>query len=55
VNGPLLFITNVGVAVYAQFKASSDSGSAILASIQGEKDRVFAAGPEMNIFIPGSS
>jgi hypothetical protein len=37
---------------YAQFKATSDSGSAIPGFIQGEKDRVFAAGPEMNNFIP---
>ena len=52
VNGPLPFITNVGLAAYAQFKATSDSGSAIPASLQGKRDRIFAAGPEMNIFIP---
>lgn len=45
-------ITNVGVAGYAQFKMTNDSGSDIPPALLGYKDRVFALGPEVNTYIP---
>lgn len=53
VNGPIPMIMNLGVAGYAQFKISSDSGSDIPADLRGLKDHVFALGPEFSMFIPG--
>ena len=44
---------NIGAAGYAQFKVTGDSGSDIPPALRGLKDRVFALGPEFNIFIPG--
>jgi hypothetical protein len=52
VSGPIPMIMNMGVAGYAQFKVTGDSGSDIPPVLQGLKDRVFALGPEFNIFIP---
>ncbi len=52
VSGPIPMITNVGVAGYSQFKVTGDSGSDIPPALRGYKDRVFALGPEANIFIP---
>jgi hypothetical protein len=37
---------------YAQFKVTGDSGSDIPPQLRGDKDRVFALGPEFNIYIP---
>jgi hypothetical protein len=53
VSGPVPMIMNVGVAGYAQFKVTGDSGSDIPPALRGVKDRVFALGPEFNIYIPG--
>jgi hypothetical protein len=44
---------NLGLAGYAQFKVTGDSGSDIPLALRGLKDRVFALGPEFNMFIPG--
>jgi hypothetical protein len=52
VNGPVPMIMNLGVAGYAQFKVTGDSGSDIPPILRGVKDRVFALGPEFNIYIP---
>jgi hypothetical protein len=52
VSGPVPMITNVGLAGYAQFKVTGDSGSDIPPPLRGLKDQVFALGPEVNIFIP---
>jgi len=52
-KGPIPIIMNVGAAGYAQFKITGDSGSDIPPALRGFKDRVFALGPEFNIFIPG--
>jgi len=52
VSGPVPMITNVGVAGYAQFKVTGDSGSDIPPPLRGLRDRVFALGPEANVFIP---
>jgi hypothetical protein len=51
-SGPIPIVMNLGVAGYAQFKVTGDSGSDIPPALRGEKDRVFALGPEFNIFIP---
>ena len=51
-NGPIPIIMNQGAAGYAQWKVTGDSGSDIPPVIQGLKDRVFALGPEFNIFLP---
>jgi hypothetical protein len=53
VSGPIPIVMNLGVAGYAQFKVTGDSGSDIPLPLQGLKDRVFALGPEFNMFIPG--
>jgi hypothetical protein len=53
VSGPIPMVMNLGVAGYSQFKVTGDSGSDIPALLQGLKDRVFALGPEFNMFIPG--
>jgi hypothetical protein len=52
-SGPIPIVMNLGVAGYAQFKVTGDSGSDIPPALRGLKDRVFALGPEFNIFIPG--
>jgi hypothetical protein len=52
VSGPIPMIMNLGAAGYAQFKVTGDSGSDIPTALRGFKDRVFAAGPEFNIYIP---
>jgi hypothetical protein len=52
VSGPIPMIINVGAAGYAQFKITGDSGSDIPTVLRGLKDRVFALGPEFNVFIP---
>ena len=52
VSGPVPMIMNLGVAGYAQFKVTGDSGSDIPPALRGYKDRVFALGPEFNIYIP---
>jgi hypothetical protein len=51
-SGPIPIIMNLGVAGYAQFKVTGDSGSDIPPALRGFKDRVFALGPEFNIYIP---
>jgi hypothetical protein len=53
VHGPIPMITTVGAAGYAQFKVTGDNGSGIPLPLRGLKDRVFALGPEANVFIPG--
>jgi hypothetical protein len=45
-------IMNAGLAGYAQFKVTGDSGSDIPPILQGLKDRIFELGPEFNIYIP---
>jgi hypothetical protein len=52
VSGPVPMITNVGMAGYAQFKMTGDSGSDIPLVLRGLRDRVFAFGPEVNTFLP---
>src|SRR5271154_6701532 len=52
VSGPVPMIMNLGVAGYSQFKVTGDSGSDIPPALRGYKDRVFALGPEFNVFIP---
>ena len=52
VSGPVPMIMNLGVAGYAQFKVTGDSGSDIPPGLRGYKDRVFGLGPEFNIYIP---
>jgi hypothetical protein len=52
-SGPIPMVMNLGAAGYAQFKVTGDSGSDIPPLLQGLKDRVFALGPEFNVFIPG--
>jgi hypothetical protein len=51
-SGPIPMIINLGVAGYAQFKVTGDSGSDIPPALRGFKDRVFAVGPEFNMYIP---
>jgi hypothetical protein len=53
VGGPIPLVMNLGAAGYAQFKVTGDSGSDIPPALRGLKDRVFALGPEFNMFIPG--
>lgn len=52
VSGPIPEIFNLGVAYYAQFKVTGDSGSDIPPELRGFKDRVFGLGPEFNVFFP---
>jgi len=52
VSGPIPMIMNLGAAGYSQFKITGDSGSDIPVPLRGLKDRVFALGPEFNIFVP---
>jgi hypothetical protein len=52
VSGPIPMIMNLGAVGYAQFKVTGDSGSDIPPALRGFKDRVFALGPEFNIYIP---
>lgn len=54
-SGPIPTVMNLGAAYYAQFKITGDSGSDIPPNLRGFMDRVFALGPEFNIFIPGPS
>lgn len=51
-SGPIPMIMNLGIVGYSQFKVTGDSGSDIPPLLRGFKDRVFALGPEFNIFIP---
>jgi len=53
VSGTVPMIMNLGAAGYAQWKITNDSGSQIPPALLGYKDRVFALGPEFNIYIPG--
>jgi hypothetical protein len=52
-SGPIPLVMNLGVVGYTQFKITGDSGSDIPLPVRGLKDRVFALGPEFNMFIPG--
>jgi hypothetical protein len=52
VSGPIPQIYNLGLDYYAQFKVTGDSGSDVPPALQGFKDRVFAIGPEFNVFFP---
>jgi hypothetical protein len=52
VSGPIPMITNLGAAGYAQWKITQDSGSQIPPPLRGYNDRVFALGPEFNIYLP---
>lgn len=47
-------ITNVGVVYYGQFKVTGDTGGSplITGPLAGDKDRVFAVGGEVNVFLP---
>jgi hypothetical protein len=53
VSGPIRMIMNVGAAGYAQWKITEDSGAQIPPTFVIYNDRVFALGPEFNIYIPG--
>lgn len=53
VSGPTPMIMNLGAAGYAQWKITNDSGSQIPPALLGFRDRVFALGPEFNIYLPG--
>jgi hypothetical protein len=53
-SGPIPLVMNLGVAGYSQFKITGDSGSDIPVPLRGLKDRVFALGPEFNMYIPGT-
>ncbi|MBD3264855.1 MAG: transporter [Candidatus Omnitrophica bacterium] len=44
------WIWDVGAAGYCQWQVTDDKGSAV--AFPGDHDRVFAAGPEINVFIP---
>lgn len=52
VSGPIPMVMNVGAAGYAQWKITTDSGSQIPPYFVIYNDRVFALGPEFNIYIP---
>jgi hypothetical protein len=53
VGSELPLITNVGVVGYAQFKVTEDSGSDLPLLLRDlGKDRVYALGGEVNVFIP---
>lgn len=52
-SGPIPIIFNVGAAGYVQFKITEDNGPGVPLVIRGLKDRVFALGPEFNMFLPG--
>lgn len=52
VNNPVPLITNIGVVGYGQFKVTEDSGSDRNPIFEGQKDRVFGLGPEVNVYIP---
>ena len=52
VNNPLPLVTTLGLAAYGQFKVTEDAGADVAALVRGLKDRVFALGPEMKVFIP---
>jgi hypothetical protein len=52
VGKPVPMITNLGLAYYLQFKATEDSGVDVRPRLRGLKDRVFAIGPEFNIYVP---
>ena len=52
-SGPIPMILDLGATYYAQFKITGDSGSDIPPELRGFMDRVFALGPEFNMFIPG--
>lgn len=49
---PIPTIMNLGLIGYTQFKTTADSGSAFPPSLAGQKDRVFALGPEFNVTFP---
>jgi len=51
---PIPQITNVGLAYYAQFKVTGDTGTGPLASrlLAGTKDRVIGVGLEGSLFLP---
>jgi hypothetical protein len=53
-TGPHVTVMNVGLVGYAQFKMTGDTGTDIPAAIRGLRDRVFALGPEFNVFEPRS-
>jgi hypothetical protein len=52
VNNPVPLMTTFGVAAYAQFKVTGDSGDDIPTALRGFEDRVFAAGPEVKVYVP---
>lgn len=52
VDHPIPLITNIGIVGYSQFKVTGDSGEDIPLVLRGFKDRVFALGPEVNVYIP---
>jgi hypothetical protein len=50
--GYTLYLPNIGVIAYRQFKVTEDSGADVATIVEGLKDRVYGIGPEFNIFIP---
>lgn len=48
----LLRFIDVGVAGYALWQVTDDTGSDVPALLRGARDRVFAAGPEVSVMIP---
>lgn len=53
-GSPVPRLVNVGLAYYAQFKVTSDTGSGPQAGalLAGRRDRVYGAGPEASILLP---
>ena len=49
---PIPTIMNAGLIGYTQFKTTTDSGADLPIIVRGDKDRVFALGPEFNITWP---
>lgn len=45
-------MTQLGVAGYAQWQYDDDTGTQIIQALAGQKDRVFAAGPELGFLFP---
>jgi hypothetical protein len=52
VNRPLPLMTTIGIAGYSQFKVTGDSGTGVPLIFRDVKDRVFALGPELKVFVP---
>jgi hypothetical protein len=52
VNHPVPLMTTIGLAGYSQFKVTQDSGAGVPLLFRDGKDRVFALGPELKVYVP---